>query len=443
MILQMIAAFTCWAVFFLLAVLGYESKAQTLAPVHNLVLKSDAFDSEADWLEELLHPSAYVYQQQTMDRVNWLYIGFVPRAQNASQVRVHFSKQSFLMRAHMKLSREDVARYPLDLIQRRSEVVQHTAAHRVRFFQDFRFANWVDQIDRIEEELPRHASVEVRYAYGLQLLKQFFPGNIFLSRDSHFPVEMQLVYPITIHEDGNGWPRDGVYTTQTLDERRSVYYAGTCRLPGGCQVRSHIFNGYPAFWFDLRGAGTGVHGPIRFIEPDERRNRRQRAPFGNHPDEIDRFFSENNYLNEPIDPRTGLELRYRFEVVRTNDSKGCFRALTMELRHLLPANPVELKRVIFDITSERDQIDLNDGRGPRAVDIDYYVTDPYRFAMSREEWYRSHLLTAQERARNPEGVLMDLLNNAKVFPLLDPATLEFRAPNGGGAPTLMRDLNRM
>lgn len=382
-----------------------------------------------DFLEEYLHDSGYVYQQSSMKDVNWLYLGFAPRAKNSDQVELHFSKLGKTMRVRLQMSPEQVAAYPRDLLERRNNLIEALSVHQLRVPQEYRLISYLSSLNPVEETLESIApgDTQAMYQLGYDLLTgTFFPGNVF-TVGSDGALEVNFVYPITVNKAGTGWPRDGTFYTQAFEERRSHYTKGT-----GI-IKNHIFAGYPAFWFDQTGAGTGVHGPIRYMNPDESRNSRQKAPYGNDAEGIHRFWSENHYLGEEVDPRTGLTVRHRFEIVRTNDSAGCFRALTLELRHILPSNEAEVRRVPMFITSKLDTMNI-DGE-ERFVDVNHYAISPYQKPLTQREWI-------QKEIAKDQSTVDKLTQQAYTFPLLDPATIEFLTPQNGSSYKIMSELNK-
>ena len=54
----------------------------------------------------------YIYAEKPMNEVNYLYIGYAPRANRAEDVEVTFSKAGFTLHAALKMTDKDVASYP-------------------------------------------------------------------------------------------------------------------------------------------------------------------------------------------------------------------------------------------------------------------------------------------------------------------------------------------
>jgi hypothetical protein len=395
-----------------------------------------------------LSQDAYVYQVQSMANVNWLYIGMAPRQDDPSKIKVVFSKTAKTMRVEMKLSRADLAAYPGYLVKRASQVQRLIEDNGVEFYQPWRLQNFYAAI--IEASLrygiePNYNNVT--YEQGYELLKENFPSNVFMTRGYHegtIPDDIaavaHFVYPITAYKRGASWPPDKTYFIQdvygpesllhTVQERRS--YHRKRNSEGVVYGSDHIFSGWPAFWIDSRGAGTGVHGPIRYAKVNERGNSKQRAPYGNGPDQMRRFWNENEFRRDPVKMLTGIEglVSYRWDVVRTNNSNGCFRAETLELRHLLPADPMKIfNDIAWEVQTDVDVIDTP--QGEKYVDVNYYMVNPFAFPMARADWVRREI--------NIDSDVF--MQNSHVFEYLDPATLEFKT-DGGSELTLMGKFNR-
>lgn len=385
----------------------------------------------------LLH-NIYMYQQQTMSAVNWLYIGYAPRMEDENRIQVFLSKRGYTMRVETLFTPYEISDYPRYLVQRYFEVRRIKSAEQVQIFQTRLWQQYERMIGEIMSDYDTSPGYsEEKYQAGLKLLKRFFPKNVVV-RPGRSPaepsVELHAVYPITINRNGLSFPRNGTYRLYyQVEERRSLY----------TKNGSHIFNGHPAFWLDPTGAGVGVHGPIRYSQSDESNNGRQRTPYGNSREGISQFWGENNFLNEDIDPREGLNVRFRFDVVRTNDSAGCFRAETVELRHLLPSDPTRVSQVRWHVIDTFDKVTFDPSIGPQDVNIEYYLTNPYEFP-DKERWGWNHLLTPNERnSGNGQQILEKKWASMRTFPYLNPNTIEFAIPSGGAAERVMRQFNRI
>jgi len=144
-----------------------------------------------------------------------------------------------------------------------------------------------------------------------------------------------------------------------------------------------------------------------------------------------RFWSENEFRNEARSPMSDFNgITYRWDVVRTANSEGCFRAETMELRALLPTD----KNVIHNSMTwqVKTPVDLVlTPNGEKYVDVNYYMINPYAFPLSRSAWAEKELGSQAE----------EFLQNSYQFEYLDPATLEFTI-NGRASTSAMSELNR-
>ena len=382
-----------------------------------------------DPLEDLLH-NAYVYQTQSSQNVNWLYIGFAPRIDDGSRVSVTFSKKAKTMRVSIQMTKAEIAEYPRYLVRRALEVQNVIASNDISFYQQSRLKRYFGRIGTIQNQFDlRPGYNEAKYSAGLNLLKSHFPQNIFeyiSSTDQNsLAVVAHFVYPITVHASKT-WPRAGRYLISnaydspkwSIQERRSTYTKGS-----GVKV-SDIFGGFPAIWIKSSGAGTGVHGPIRFSKYNEP-NGRQVAPYGNQRDRKLKFWQENEFRDDAVSNGLENNLTLRWDVVRTNNSHGCFRAETLELRALLPSDPYEIwSQVHFNVIDHVDQIQTS--AGPKFVDVNYYLTNPYRFPSSRQDWLKNEI----------GGNVEEFMENSILFDYLDPSTLEFRSANGGPATSI-------
>lgn len=401
---------------------------------------------------------AYTLQEQTMDKVNWLYIGYAPRIQDPKRIKVILSKQGFTMRVNFQMNPEEVADYPAYLKRRADDILKIWSDQKtVDIKQIGRFQSYLEQVDNI-------ASTGMdNFDGGYYFLSRLFPDNIrkITGPDGREWVEGNFVYPITVHKTGKVfYEKDGkstsmtpsmkrvsppakTYYTQDLQERRSEHWA-YLEYEDGTQERSHIqdhlFNGLPAFWFKMAAGtkGAGIHGPIRYSSKTDKNG-----------------VVRNDYLNdqslwEDIDPL------YRFEVIRTANSEGCVRAEPMEMRHLFPSSPKLARQVPIHIIDEIDMFDEDmDGVGDKYIDVNYYVENHYG-KQQKMDWYLKHFITYEERQKakkdnvSIESVLERKLQRTKVFPYLHPRIVEVTSYQilGSGAalnkadPDLMRRFNQ-
>jgi hypothetical protein len=362
---------------------------------------------------------AYTYQEQPMETVNWLYIGFAPRMNDPRRVRVILSKSGLTARVVMTLNDRELADYPGFLVRRARGIESQIAAVnrrgsvRLQIPQSRRFQQYLQQISDIERAGYQTAD------QGYELLSRFFPANVrrFRNDQGEWRTEAHFVYPITIHREAlsmpisQAIPSAKVYNPFAVEERRSAHYDYDDQDGDGrvsrTQIRDHLFGGFPAFWLDPGGKSVGLHGPIRFSSVDE--------PAG---------LSQVRFIRDPL-LLEQIQPRIRFDVVRTANSAGCFRAEPMEIRHLLPSRQELVRQVAFEVIDDFDRI------GQRIVDVDYYVENHYR-EQSRSRWYRRHLLTFEEKQRakvEPEAVaevLNQRIRSLMVFPYLAPNVIEFR-----------------
>lgn len=389
--------------------------------------------------EDLMH-DAYIYQVRRSRYVNWMYIGYAPRVEDASRIRVVMSKRAKTMRVSLQLTKAELSAYPEYLSRKAGEVEEIVFTRRVQFFQSQRVEDYISESNRIRRRYNTNGSYSNRKAeQGLQLMRDKFPTNVFeyANFDSKGPNEIaaiaHFVYPITVHSSGT-WPEARDYRMSVaydsidsaVQERRSVYTKGT-----GTRV-SDVFGGFPAFWVDYRGAGTGVHGPIRYSSVDETNNRSgQRGPYGPARNQMWRFWQENEFLRDNSSQGFNQNnVAHRWDVVRTNQSKGCFRAETMELRHLLPSDRNEIFRgIVWRVIDQVDRVQTPSGE--KFVDVNYYMLNPYAFPVSRREWIQRELGT------DPQA----FIEQSWLFNYLQPATVEFYT-DGGAEPEVMGELNR-
>jgi len=389
-------------------------------------------------IEDLLH-DAYVYQVQPSRFVNWMYIGYAPRLEDPSRITIVMSKRSKTMRVSLELTKAELAAYPEYLVRKAGEVEEIVYTRNLQFYQQRRVSNYLSEINQIRRRYNMNGQYSNNKASeGFDLLSDKFPSNVFQysgfeSRGANEVAAIaHFVYPITVHRSGT-WPsaRDyrmsNVYSNveHAIQERRSTFTRGTGRRV------SDIFGGFPAFWIDGRGAGKGVHGPIRYSSIDETRSRTgQRGPYGPARNQMWRFWQENEFLGDESSAELENVVRHRWEVVRTRQSKGCFRAETMELRHLLPSNRRDiLTGVVWRVIDQIDRVQTPEGE--KYVDVNYYMLNPYSFPPSRQQWIQ------QELGMDPQT----FINEAWLFDYLAPETVEFTI-NGQAQRSVMGELNR-
>lgn len=408
--------------------------------------------------DKLVH-KAYTLQEQTMDRVNWIYLGYAPRIQDPSRIKVVLSKQGFTMRVNFEMTSEEVADYP-KYLKRRSDAVEKILFRKRP--KDNGFIN-IKQIHQLMKFMDQAEAVSGgsngSFEDGFYFLSHFFPENVKQTQCSFDAskrcVEGNFVYPITIHRDAmttvNGQrvtrpmnlatPTATTYYTQTLEERRSAHYEyydeGPLKGHRTGNIQDHLFDGFPAFWFKTAYGtkGQGIHGPIRYSSRNERSG-----------------VLKNDYLND-ADNWVGINPLYRFEIVRTANSEGCIRSEPMEMRHMLPSSYSAATQVPIHIINE---IDVVDGK---YVDVDYYIENHY-VKQDKRDWYLKHYITHEERRRakeqgiSVEQILDEKLAQTKVFPYLHPRTYEFEYlgkvlddygfsyKTNRAAPEVMVELNR-
>lgn len=394
----------------------------------------------------------YIYQKQDMREVNWLYLGFAPRMEDPRRVDVTISKGGYTLRVTMKMTEAEVADYPSYLVRRADDILKIASENQILIQQEFRFEKYLETIEEVRQALPLATTPAAKFQQGLALLKKNFPQNIFDLNKSDTDGTVVIgvfVYPITINKAGPNWPKDNLYVQaehyhspySAIEERRTDHghRAGVDDNGDGTidrhvrVVKDHIFSGFPAFWLDASGKGTGVHGPIRFSRFDETRNGSQSGPYGRQPEQMLKFWSENEFLFHDYDIKTGLDkIALRWDVVRTNNSQGCFRAETMELRHLLPADKNSIyKGVKWNVISAVDEISFAHLTTTKKVDVNYYMVNPYSFPQTREQWIAERILTAAERKSNDKHRLVqEFIEKSVQFPYLDPSIVEFSIGDG-------------
>lgn len=367
---------------------------------------------------------AYVYQSQQMKYVHWMYIGFAPRMQDPKRVRVVFSKTGYTMRVSLQMTKEEVSNYARDLVNKNTEMNKIIAEQNHNVYQWWRMEIFNDEVIRIWQHYDTSSNYShAKYLQGLELLKEKFPTNIFEMPNSaslgrnDIGLVAHFVYPITIHKLGKNFPNNGVFTideifnynfdnasdskqksilSSRVQDRRTDYgIRVACDKNGDgviganerCRkIKNYIFSGFPAFWIYPSPAGVGVHGPIRYSEPFE--NNKAGETCQNYPKKMKDFWKANEFIaaHQGYEMQNALpSIKYRWDLIRTNDSAGCFRAETMELRHLLPTVKSDIVReLVWTITDKIDTVTLPGSTEPKYVDVDYYITNHYGCPDSRE-----------------------------------------------------------
>lgn len=388
-----------WIGLFLLV---FVTSAAHSLPLHSLNLPKE--DSS-----ENLH-KAYVYGPSEMNRANWIYLGYLPRATDPSRISINLSKMGHTMRITLEMTEQEVAAYPQYLVQkaqRYSSIMQQRA---LALAQPTLGQNYFNQIAQVQQRS------QYNYKNGLAWLKKFFPQNIFeVSGQGAIKVIAHFVFPITTLSYGPHLPADGTYYTNYLDERRDNH---TDLITG---KKDFIFGGFPAFWFTGQ---IGIHGPIRFSKASEvNPSTGQTMP---------NFWRDNEFGNFGYDKMADLNNpKYRWDLVRTKNSQGCIRAESMTVRHLLPANTHQAKSVPIHVQTQFDQIVVPGQSTAKYVNVAYYVVHPYQKPLTQDQWL-------QREAPN----MLSQKSNLMTFPYLDPASVEFYNASGTADPNGMAQLNQ-
>lgn len=411
---------------------------------------------------EKLKKDVYVYQNQSMREVNWFYAGLVPRLEDPSRIEVVLSKQGFTMRVSLHMTKEEVALYPLYLIERARETSLIMQEQGIAIFPDPRnqgmYQNYRNKINAIAARLsalPKSQSAyrEDLYQLGLELLRKNFPSNIFLSSNANsfkwneseeksIALVAHFVYPITTHRF-DSLPPAGTYVQSqaysgvdgVVEERRTYY----------SKAQNHIFSGYPAFWISSIGSGIGVHGPIRYS-----RLRDRNPIYGSGESAMKRFWSDNEFIKNPLLPPSqadgsDINSNLRWDLVRTKDSGGCFRAETLELRHLLPSSRDAIfKSIKWQVIDQVDRVQDPVVGNYWYVDVDYYMISPYKRPLERREWVAKHQFKNFKGSQADRDVQIEsFINSSYQFEYLDPSTVEIVVPGDLGKKSINQGrLNR-
>lgn len=365
-------------------------------------LKEDPVDAS-----ELLHKTSS-YAIAPMNRVNWVYLGYAPRMQDPSRVSVHISRPGFTIRVTMEMTADDVANYPRYLMDRADDISSIFAQNNLRLTQPALMNRFNAQIN----EVRKHANNT--YAYGLYWLKAFFPNNVFelkTTKANGAKVVVHFVYPATMHAAGGMTAPEGTYYTYSFEERKDYHSDGV--------VQDYIFGGFPAIWFYGSRLGIGIHGPIRFSNKGEMKTGQKQED----------FWVMSEPKNFGYNKQEGINANYRWDLVRKQNSGGCIRAESMEIRHLLPSAVSQIQRVPITMSYKWDQIEV-DGR-MLYVNVDYYTMDPYQMPLSRDQWFQQ---VAPQMIANQNSMIH--------FPYLDSASFEFMNSQGSADLPSMTLLNQ-
>lgn len=397
-----------------------------------------------------LKKDVYIYQNQTNQEVSWLYGGMAPRVEDPNRIQVVISKQGYTMRVTLLMTASEVAKYPGYLVQRSFEIAKVMQENGIQVYPDNRnqqmFELYLSRVQKIAQDHIYFSnsgfSLE-KYEKGLNLLKEYFPGNIFelkaldaLGGDfqNQIVVAAHFVYPITTHVSGV-LPRAGAYIQShhfgkaeyAVQERRSYYSK---------DPESHIFGGFPAFWFSTVGSGIGVHGPIRFTDIYS-----SNSVHGSGPSAMRKFWLENEFIKNPLlspfdlSALNQMHTRMRWDLVRTNQSKGCFRAETLELRHLLPTSrEVIFNEIKWQIQDQIDQVFNPELNTYQLVDVNYYLMNPSQKPLSRKNWIADRILRNQKLSKaDREQRVQDFIDSSYLFEYLDPSSIEIIIPESNRA----------
>lgn len=405
--------------------------------------------------EKTINPNLhdiYMYQVQPMNVVNWVYDGLAPRMEDPSRVRVYLSKRGYTMRVHLQFNPQEIAAYPKYLVERAATVDQAIRDRGLTILQTNRYKRYQDTVAQIARELDMTTGFSNdKYRQGLNLLVKLFPDNIRIeTRDAREEiVHLHMVYPITIHRSGQLYPPARDYRMfLPVEERRSRHCSS--REGGKCGSYDHIFSGFPAFWIHPDGAGVGVHGPIRYSKFSDEAHKIQEPGYNN----LSELWADNNFLGDGYTSTEQISPTYRWDLVRTNNSKGCFRSESLELRHLLPSDPYKVSQVVWTVLDNFDRVVMEPSKGLEIVNVNYYVLSPYKKQLvpyfdeatqmwQNADWFIQHYLTESERkSPNAANILNNLLNQVRNFPYHDPHALEFKSINGDADEPTMRHLNR-
>lgn len=365
--------------------------------------------------QDLLH-KANSYAIAPMNRANWVYLGYVPRMMDPSRVSITISKPSYTARVTLEMTEQEVAAYPQYLINRADQLEAIFGQRSLSVTQPTLFAHYQQQINKVRS-LPSGD-----YASGLKWLRAFFPKNIFelkSAKGNGAKVIAHFVYPVTMVREGGGTAPDGTYYSFDVEERKD-YHRFTYTNSNGEQATGtdYIFGGFPALWFYPSQNGIGLHGPIRYSNKGEKARDGQRIE--------DHWASnEPSIYNKQVD----ITPNYRWDLVRKKDSAGCVRSESLEIRHLLPANLSDVKRVPITMTSRWDQIEVDSK--VMFVNVEYYMMDPYLKQLSRDQWFQS---MAPQMLVN--------MNQIWHFPYLDAHSVEFVNRNGSADAHSMGLLNK-
>lgn len=429
-------------------------------------------------LPENLH-KAYVYQHQEMKYVHWLYIGFAPRMQDPKRVQVVFSKSGYTMRVSVELTKSELAEYPRYLVTKAKKMKNLLEERQLEVYQWWRIQMFEEAIEAIRKNNDMSPGYSKnKYEQGLALLQEKFPSNVFpypnadQLKANDVAAVAHFVYPITVNKEGKRFPPNAVFTMDKvyrskfhsqsqkrqnqlvryrIQDRRTDHGARVDTngdgKPDTRVVTDYIFSGFPAFWIYPSPKGVGVHGPIRFSRPHESRRSEKRCE--TYPKKMQEFWKANEFVaaHQGFDMQKDLpSIKYRWDLIRTNNSEGCFRAEPMELRHILPSDKADIYTdVVWTITDKIDTITLPGSDKELFVDVDYYILHHYRCPFTREAWVENRIvgLSKSRRAPNAPASVEDFINNSIQFEYNDPATVEFAPPRRLDRSVYMQELNKI
>jgi len=302
-----------------------------------------------------------VYQAGTNKDAGWAYIGFVPRTSRPENMKIIVSKRGFTLRAHAKFSQEEISHYAKYIVQKAKEMEEiRTGVTSVPWgksnikatFNMYEKAAYLKFLNEVKTNFALVPDGD--FAENLEVLKKYFPDNVFYDEENEI-VNLHLVYAITTgyaSTKNEEWlrvaPQKGAYNIQNLEERRTYY---------SIEPTTHIFAGFPAFWFS---GNIGIHGPIRYTTNTNLMS-------GKH--------STISTEGKPVSKR--------WQLVRRPDSHNCFRMENhMEIRHIMPAYSTssmaqpELSKIKINIIDDYDKVDLDQDGVLETIGVKYYWDNP-------------------------------------------------------------------
>lgn len=376
--------------------------ASALPLLGHLPIKNESPDQDP-----LFHKSS-IYSIAPMNVANWVYLGYAPRMMDPTRVSITVARASYTIRVTLEMTEQEVADYPKYLIDRAEKIDSILTNRNLRIAQPSLLNRYQQKIAKVR------ASHNGTYASGLAYLKEFFPQNIFELKETKsngVKVIAHFVYPATMVRPGGETAPERVHYVYSFEERKTLHKAGTYTNPETGEVTTrwdHIFGGFPALWFFASENGIGIHGPIRYSEKHERSRAGEPIP---------QFWQKNDSVLSDYDRLADITPNRRWDLVRKQDSAGCVRSESMEIRHLLPAKLNDIKRVPIRMTYKWDEVEIDGVKMP--INVDYYVMDPYLPQLTKQQWL-------QQMAPQMLSQVDKMLN----FPYLDPQSIEFFNKNG-------------